>query len=335
MLSIHPSALQRQAEDALRSATYNPKKLALLHTAVALGSSLLVTIINFFLSRQIADTGGLAGLGLRSTLSTVQSVLEFVVMFALPFWEIGLIFAALGWSRKEHTGPGTLLQGFYRFRSVFGLNLLRILLLFVIGFPIFYFITALYMFTPLSEPLWELLEPIANSNMTPQEVEAFLTPEMLQAMMRASVPMLIMFGIVYAVVAIFLFYRLRFAEYALSGGMGAFKSLWHSVRLTAKKRSIGLLKTDLHFWWYYLALAFLSVLSFADVFLIRLGVSLPLSADAASILFCLVAGLCQVAFCWQYQATVSTTYALLYKEFDNELTAGVAKTTPIDVPWST
>ncbi len=321
MQSVNPSALPGRANDALGYATYDPKKLALLHTAVALGCSLLVTIVNILISRQIAGTGGLSGMGLRSVLSTVQSVLEFVVMVALPFWEIGLIFAALGWARKAPTGPQTLLQGFHRFRSVLVLNLLRIGVLFAASFSIFYIISSLYLATPFSDPLWELVEPMLYSSMTTQEIEALLTPEKMESIMQASIPMLVLFGIAYLPAAVFLFYRLRFAEYALADGINPFKALWRSVRLTAKGRCIRLLKVDLHFWWYYLALVLFAVLGFADLILSWFGITLPISADVGAVLFYFVAILCQVAFCWQYQATVSTAYALLYEDFGKELAA--------------
>lgn len=319
MQSTNPSALRCRANDTLRYATYDPKRLALIHTAVALGCSLLVTIVNILISRQIDSTGGLAGMGLRSVLSTVQSVLEFVVAVALPFWEIGLIFAALGWARKEPTGPRTLLQGFRCFRSVLALNLLRLLVYFAASFTVFYIVSSLYLATPFSDGLWELVEPMLYGSMTAQEMETMLTPEMMGSVMQESIPMLVMFGIVYVPAAVFLFYRLRFAEYAMADGFGAFKSLWRSVRLTAKGRCIRLLKVDLHFWWYYLALVVFTVFGFGDVILSALGVALPVSADTGAILFYLAAILCQVAFCRQYQATVSTAYALLYRDFNEEL----------------
>ena len=162
-----------------------------------------------------------------------------------------------------------------------------------------------------------------------------LTPEMMDAIMQASVPMLVLFGIAYVPVSVFLFYRLRFAEYAMADGINPFKTLWRSVRLTAKGRCVRLLKVDLHFWWYYLALAAFAVLGFADVILAWLGVDLPISADAATILVYLVAILCQVAFCWQYQATVSTVYALLYGDFSEELSDKTVQLVSVDASQNT
>ena len=335
MHSTNPSALRSRANDTLRYATYDPRKLALIHTAVALGCSLLITIVNVLVNQQIAGTGGLSGMGLRSVLSTVQSVLEFVVMVALPFWEIGLIFAALGWARRESTGPQTVLQGFLRFRSVLLLNLLRMAVLFAASFTIFYIISTVYMMTPFSDPLWELVEPMMYGSMTTQELEAMLTPEMMDAIMQASVPMLVLFGLAYVPAAVFLFYRLRFAEYAMADGIGPAKALWRSVRLTAKGRCVRLFKVDLYFWWYYLALVAFAVLGFADVILAWLSVTLPISADTGAVLFYLIAILCQVAFCWQYQPTVSTAYALLYGDFSEELSDKTVQLVSVDASQNT
>ena len=70
------------------------------------------------------------------------------------------------------------------------------------------------------------------------------------------------------------------------------------------------------------------MLGFADVILAWLGVTLPISADTGAVLFYLIAILCQVAFCWQYQPTVSTAYALLYGDFSKELTPRTAQPLP-------
>ena len=52
-------ALKTAAREALDGAAYNPTKLIVIHTAIALGASLLVTALNFILETRIADTGGL------------------------------------------------------------------------------------------------------------------------------------------------------------------------------------------------------------------------------------------------------------------------------------
>ena len=88
------SELHNQANARLENAG-NPKRLALIHTAIALGASFLLTLINYLLSLGIADTGGLDGVGTRTLLSTAQAMLELAVMLALPFWQLGIFYAAL------------------------------------------------------------------------------------------------------------------------------------------------------------------------------------------------------------------------------------------------
>lgn len=333
MLSINSSALQRRTNTALQNATYDPKKLVLLHTSVTLGSSLLVAVVNMLLSLQIADTGGLSGLGLRSILSTIQSVLTFIVTVGLPFWQIGIIFAALRWSREEEAGPKTLLRGFLQFRSVLGLYLLRALIFALLGVLVFYIGSLIFMLTPLSEPIWDVFEPLVNGSMTSQEMEAYLTAERLNATMKHLLPMLGISVVLYAVIAIPLFYRLRFVEYALADGASATKALSISFRLT-KKKCIGLFKLDLHFWWYYLVLVLLTVLNSGNDILSEAGVAMPFSTEVGTVVFYLAATAGQIAFCCRYQATISTTYAFAYQMYRGELSADALHPTPIDAPQS-
>ena len=106
--------MRKQAKDALASASYNPRKLALIHGGVMLGISLLITLVNFLLSKQIDSATGLSGLGTRTTLGTIQSILQIANTVLMPFWEIGFLAAAVNMVRKEQTGPRTLLSGFHR-----------------------------------------------------------------------------------------------------------------------------------------------------------------------------------------------------------------------------
>ena len=54
------------AKDALAAASYDPKKIILIHTGVSLALMLTLVVLDFLLENQISETGGLSGLGLRS-----------------------------------------------------------------------------------------------------------------------------------------------------------------------------------------------------------------------------------------------------------------------------
>ena len=56
------------------------KRIAAIYAAVTLGLSVLVALVNLVLDSQIAGTTGLGGLGRRTTLSSLQTLLPWVVM---------------------------------------------------------------------------------------------------------------------------------------------------------------------------------------------------------------------------------------------------------------
>ena len=127
---LNSQHLKQTARDTLLG---DYKRLALIHTAVALGVSLVVTLLHYYLNNQIGNTGGLSGLGARTVLETAQTVLQYVVNLALPFWEIGFLFAALQMARGQKAEVSSFLEGFRRFGPVLRLYLTRSLLFIGVG----------------------------------------------------------------------------------------------------------------------------------------------------------------------------------------------------------
>lgn len=332
MVTLHTASLHRQAKDLLGRAEYSPKKLVLIHTAVSLGASLLMTVLNYLFSLQIADTGGLGGLGLRSMLTTAQSVMEMAVLAILPFWEFGLVYAALRWAKGETAGMTDLLQGFRRFGAVLGFQFFSCALFLALAIALFYFSTTVFMLTPWAAPLLELFAPIATPSATAEEIEALLTPELMQQAASTMTPLFILFSILFLVVAIPLFYRLRLSQFAVMEGTGAVKSMVQSIRIT-QRNSLQLLKLDLHFWWYYLLQVLCLAVSFGDVFLLQLGITLPVSADVGYFLFYVLGALCQLVLLWQAQAPLLTTYGLAYRAFKGTPPKAEIVPKPANVPW--
>ncbi len=311
MNATRPSDLSRQAKTLLARSLYDPKKLVLLHTAVSLGVTLLMTALGYLFSLQIADTGGLAGMGTRSILTTIQSVLEFLVMVLLPFWEIGILFSALRWADGEQTSPPDLLRGFHRFRAVLGLRLLQGVVFLALSMTVIYTCTFLYMMTPYAAHLEELMEPLLMGS----DPEILMSEEWMNTVVEAMMPLLTVSWVIVAVLAIPVFYRLRFADYAVLEGTPAFRSLIKSVRLT-KRNWRHLLKIDLHFWWFYLLQILTVAVSYGDMILQSLGISLPLTRDGSFFLFYIAGIVCQCLLLWQYQGKRLTTYCLLYRSID-------------------
>lgn len=330
-MTLDTRRLRRQAGQRLQN-IQNPKRLVLIHTAVALGATLLVTGLNWILNKQIAGTGGLSGMELRSVLVTIQSVLELVVRLGLPFWEIGLLFAALGWVSGEHVGVPHLLQGFRRFGSVLGMRLIRGALFFALGIAISNISSIIFMLLPFSGPLIEHIEPIVQETATPEQLEALITQEWLMTLFERSIPLLAIFGVLYGVVAILVFYRLRFADFGVLEGKGAVRALVQSARMT-KGSTLQLIKLDLSFWWYYLPLLLCILLSVMDMILFELGVSLPVSQDAGFFLFFGVSAVCQGVLQWQCRGKVTATYALAYRTLGQPPKIPTNSEPPVSVPW--
>ena len=312
---LQPSVLRRRAGEVLQKAAYEPKKLVLIHTAVAVGSFLLVNIINYLLSLQIAQTGGLSGIGLRSVLTTVQTLLDLAVSVALPFWELGLTFAALQWAKENSPTPKELTAGFYRIGPILRLHILRGALFFVVGIGVFNISYILFMLTPFANAFLAQLEPILSQAATSAQPETLITEDLLMAAGQTLAPLFILFGVIFAGVSVFLFYRIRFADFIIMEERSALKALMKSVKLT-KKRSLQLFKLDLSFWWFYLLQAATIALGYGDYILSAFGIPLPFSSEVRFLLFSAASLLLQGVLVWQYQGFVLTSFALAYQTLD-------------------
>ena len=195
-----------------------------------------------------------------------------------------------------------------------------------IGMAVVYISATIFLLTPFSKPFLAVFEPIlqsfdpmASQPITPEQLEAMLTPELLADAAKASVPMLALFGLLFAGLSIPLFYRLRFIDFAVMDGTGAISSVAKSMHMT-RGYSLQLLKLDLHFWWFYVLQILTVVLCYGDMLLPLAGIALPFSEDVAFFLFYVLGILLQGLLLWQFQATVSGTYAQAYQNIQNPQT---------------
>lgn len=308
-MTLHTSDLHRLAEETLSRVRYSPKKLVLIHTGISLGASLFITLINFLFSQMIASTGGLSGMSTRNVLETAQAMLELAVMVALPFWEIGLIRAVLCWIKGESAEPPTLLEGFRRFGAVISLKLMTGILFLVIGMAAANISSILFMLTPFSGKLTDILVPIIEES--DNSADGLLSGDVLSQLGSAIIPALVIFAIVFAAIAIPVFYRTRFADFAVMEGNRALISILESFRIT-KGSAWQVAKVDLSFWWFYLLQGLSVALCYGDTLLNAAGIVLPIPPDAAYFLFFAAGLVCQLVLLWQYQAKVSATYGLVY-----------------------
>ena len=319
--------LKAAAEQALSQAPYNPRKLALIHAGAAMALSLVLTVLNFILSRQISGTGGLGGIGLRSVLSTAQSVLSIANTLILPFWEIGFVAAAIAMARRQAATPDTLLSGFRRFGPVLRLNLLQGALYVGIAFLCIQISAGVFLITRFSDPLMKAAEQMATTG------TAFLDEAAVAALSKLIVPVYGIFAILFCLLAIPLSYRFRMATFAIMDNekIGALQAMSKSHKMMRYNR-FSLFRLDLFFWWYYLLQGLTIVLGFTDEFLEIFGFEF-FNKDVAFFGFYGIYLLCQLLLAWWLQSRVQTTYAMAYESVRPEAEdpePAVMKNTPWD-----
>ena len=300
------------AKDALAAASYDPKKIILIHTGVSLALMLTLVVLDFLLENQISETGGLSGLGLRSVLSTLQSLLQTFQLIVLPFWEIGYFYATMKLARREPVSPASLLEGFRRFGPILRIMLLKGLIYFGICIVCVYVGTQIYLLTPLSRPLAEALTPLMAQG---GDLENLLLtdPTLITAVQDALTPIMLIFGALFCAAALPISYRLRMVNYAVLDAprKGALAAMRRSFQLM-RRNCISLFRLDLSFWWYYLLQLLLSFLCYGDVLLGLAGIMLPWSGTASFFLFYILFLVCQLALYYLARNQVEVAYATAY-----------------------
>lgn len=313
--------LKQTAVSRLSGASYDPRRLFLIHCAVSLGATLLVTLANFGFNRIIANTGGLSGITMRSILITAQTALQLIVSLLLPFWEIGIFFAALRLAREQSATPDHLTRGFQRIGPVLLLNLLRGLLLGLLLVPCTQAGMMLISFTPLYASMEEALMPLVEQMNATGQIPV-VDEATMNTMLQAMIPAFILSGILWVGIAIPAMYRLKFADYLVIDDprTGPFRAMLTSFRMT-RRQLWRLIRLDLSFWWFYGVQLLLVVITYADWIFPSLSVSLKLPGDVTALLLYGTYMLGTLALTWGYGPYVQTTYAVLYDRLKAELPA--------------
>lgn len=307
--------LNDMARQRLKTAAFDPRKLMLVYVGVSSAVMLLVTGLNFMLNEQIAGTGGLSGVGLRSVLQTVMEVLQTATNLILPFWTMGYLACVLRIVRGQRFDLTDLLTGFRHFGPVLRLNFLYALQFLMLGFLCFYPSMLVYTMTPLAAPLMEILEPYAQAG-----TELVLDDAAMAAATEAMMPMLVLYAVVFLVVAAPRFYNYRMAFFALLDDpkAGARMALHRSTWMMRGNR-MALFKLDARFWWFYVLDGLTLVLCYGDVILSAMGISLPVSAEAAYFLFYVLYLAAQLGLYVWARNGVECTYALGYENLRREM----------------
>lgn len=311
--------LKDAAIRSLARSSDSPKKLVLFHLGITLLLSLLLSVLDYVLELQISATGGLSGLGSRSLITTARTLLVLSQTILLPFWQMGYLFLTLKLAREESANVSTLLEGFRHLGPVLRYHLAMGIMLFVIVLGSSYVAGMIFLFSPLSLPLMEELGPLLSD---PTMLE---NPETMALIAQYSLPILILYIVVLAVLLIPFFFRYRMAALALmdTPEIGAIRALRNSRKMM-KHHWMDIFKLDLSFWWFYLLEGLVVLVAYGDHLLPLFGISHPLSSNALYFLFLILSMICQLALYGWRKNEVSVTYAHAYTVLRQSLDTAAA-----------
>lgn len=288
------------------------KRIAAIYAGVTLGLSALVTILGLVLEAMMSGTTGLGGMGRRTILSSVQSMLPWVVGLITMCVELGYQAAMLRVARGQYASPQTLRLGFDRFWVLLRCILLEGVILFAIAFGGIYIATMLFMLTPFSGRVMEVLSPVLE-NVTLLSPEMVLDEALYDQLMQAMIPAFVMCAIVVAAAAIPVLYRLRMARFVIidKPGIGALAALRESRKMM-KGNCLRLAKLDISLWPYYIGCVFASLLCYGDVLLPMMGVRFPWSDTVSYYLFLALYLAVQFAVYYFLKNQAEVAYSIAY-----------------------
>ena len=288
------------------------KRIAAIYAGVTLGLSALVTILGLVLEAMMSGTTGLGGMGRRTILSSVQSMLPWVVGLITMCVELGYQAAMLRVARGQYASPQTLRLGFDRFWVLLRCILLEGVILFAIAFGGIYIATMLFMLTPFSGRVMEVLSPVLE-NVTLLSPEMVLDEALYDQLMQAMIPAFVMCAIVVAAAAIPVLYRLRMARFVIidKPGIGALAALRESRKMM-RGNCLRLVKLDMSLWQYYIGCVFASLLCYGDVLLPMMGVRFPWSDTVSYYLFFALYLAVQFAVYYFLRNQTEVSYSIAY-----------------------
>lgn len=315
-MKINPRDLKYQASLRLVGLTCKPQKLVLIHTAVAVAVTMLVSLMNLFLNMQVAQTGGLEGMQAKALWETTRSLAETAQTFLLPFWNVGIFYVVLRFARGKEAEKRDLGAGFTKFTKVLPMLLWQFLLYLGAVLVIFYIASVLIAFASNTDSLNAALGPIAQQLQEKPELlddPEFLRTIPLESILPAIALPLGLSLLVAVVVLGFLSYRLRLCSFFIMdnpelGGLNAVRRSWRSM----KGNILAMIQLDLSFWWYYGLQLLLIVVSSISLVLTLLGA--PQLGELPAIGFQFLYGVGLLVLAYWKGAYVQTTYALAYEE---------------------
>lgn len=278
--------------------------------ALTLGSNGL----NLYLDSQIGNTGGLEGIGMRSLLQTVQTILSYINQFFGPFWTAGFLAAMLAMVRGIRPKPRDLTEGFRRPLRILGYVAFEAAAALLLLVAVVNLSSILFTLSPMGADFAENMAPLLldAEALTP---EGLLNQELisLDALIASLLPMFVITGVLYLPLFAVMAYGFRLALYlVMDRGIGAIPAHFLSLRLM-RGHKLQMLRLDLSWWWYYLLGAVCYAVAYLPTVLLLLGVGLPM--DYTAMLFVSLAVYCGLytLLCLWRKPMVDASYVLAYE----------------------
>lgn len=286
------------------------KTIVLIYAGILTAVAAFLSILSHILGTRIGQAGGLGNMDLRSNLSSLQSMLPIIQTLITVVLALGYKAAMLRVARGQFVSPKTLKLGTERFFLLLRTYLLKAVIFISLAFVSVYAATSIFLLTPFSAPLMEALAPMMGGLNPQAPIDEALALELMPAM----IPMLVIFALLYALLAIPLALRYRMSDYVIidKPGTGAFAALRES-RQMMKGNAMNLIKLDFRLWWYYAALALTNLLCYGDMILPLLGISLPFSGEVSYYTFYVLYLVVQFAVTYFLCNRVEVSYCLAYE----------------------
>ena len=304
-------AIHHSAAEALNRAP-QARQIILVYAAVCCGLSLLSTLLSVFLSDRISGTGGLGNIGLRSVLSTGQSVLPLINFIVTSCLTIGYHTAILSFTRGYDASPRTLTNSFRYFGPILRTVLFQVVIYGGTMIASIYISASIFMSTPYSETFVQVMTPYLES-MTVLSDGLVIDDALMATALTAMKPMMWILAAVFLVLMLPLYYRMRMVDFALADdpAKGAFHAVFKS-RFLMRRNRFALFRLDLTLWWFYAAQLVISLVCYGDMLLPMLGISFPWSDTFSYYLFYALYLLMQLALYCFGMNRVYAVYAVAY-----------------------
>lgn len=325
-------AIHHAANERLEHARDPMNRILLIYLGISIGLSLASSLLSVFLSDRIANTGGLGNMGLRSILSTGQTILPLVQALVVVGLEIGYCMAAMRVSRSQDVSVDILRDGFHHFFPMLRAIILQGLVYSAVGMMCMYLSAYIFVMLPVSARFHEIIAPMLQS-VTALSSNVTLDEATIMQAAEAMLPVFWIFAVLFLLLFIPLSYQYRMVMYRIidQPRPGAFRALYES-RMMMRRNRFALLKLDLTFWWFYL-LQFLSVaICYGDILLPMLGITLPFSATASYFMFLITSLALQFFLFYFAMNKVAVTYAVVYESLLPKKTP-VQPPVPANNPW--